>query len=153
MVMTTLLIVHGLLAVALLGAITHQAAAVLWPVRGDAHGRMRRFRAVSSDTYVGSVIGLYLVTMALGAFIYTHYTISARIALIQMQFWKPYGMFEIKEHFAAIGLGILPLYWILWRAPNPVVRPRTIATTVLATIVWWNFLVGHIINNIRGFGS
>ena len=28
-----LLIVHGLLAVALLGAITHQAVAVLWPVR------------------------------------------------------------------------------------------------------------------------
>jgi hypothetical protein len=153
MLMTMLLIVHGLVAVALLGAITHQAAAVLWPVSGKAHGLVRRFRAVSSDTYVGAVIGLYLVTMALGAFIYTHYTISARIALIQLQFWKPYGMFEIKEHFAAIGLGILPLYWILWRAPNPGVRARAVVTTVLATIVWWNFLVGHIINDIRGFGS
>ena len=153
MLMTTLLIVHGLFAVALLGAITHQAAAVLWPISGRAHGIVRRFRAVSSDTYVGAVIALYLVTMALGSVIYTHYTISARIALIQLQFWKPYGMFEIKEHFAAIGLGILPLYWILWRAPNLGVRARAVVTTVLATIVWWNFLVGHIINNIRGFGS
>jgi len=24
---------------------------------------------------------------------------------------------------------------------------------MLAFIVWWNFLVGHILNNIRGFGS
>ncbi len=30
---TTLLIIHGLLAVALLGAITHQAVAVWMPVR------------------------------------------------------------------------------------------------------------------------
>ena len=153
MLMTTLLIVHGLFAVALLGAITHQAAAVLWPVNGKAYGLVRRFRAVSSDTYVGGVVALYLVTMALGAFIYTHYTVSARIALIQLQFWKPYGMFEIKEHFAAIGLGILPLYWVLWRAPDLGARARAVVTTVLATIVWWNFLVGHIINNIRGFGS
>jgi len=24
---------------------------------------------------------------------------------------------------------------------------------MLAFVVWWNFLVGHILNNIRGFGS
>jgi hypothetical protein len=26
-------------------------------------------------------------------------------------------------------------------------------TTLLAFIVWWGFIVGHILNNIRGFGS
>ena len=33
---TILLIIHGLLAVALLGALTHQAASVLMPVRAPA---------------------------------------------------------------------------------------------------------------------
>ena len=35
-------------------------------------------------------------------------------------------------------------------------RPDAIACRdhdPLAFIVWWNFLVGHILNNIRGFGS
>jgi hypothetical protein len=26
-------------------------------------------------------------------------------------------------------------------------------TLMLAFIVWWGFLVGHVLNNIRGFGS
>jgi hypothetical protein len=25
-------------------------------------------------------------------------------------------------------------------------------TLILAFVVWWSFLVGHITNNIRGFG-
>jgi len=28
---------------------------------------------------------------------------------------------------------------------------RRYLTWLLAFIVWWNFLVGHILNNIRGF--
>jgi hypothetical protein len=32
-------------------------------------------------------------------------------------------------------------------------RTRAALTGMLAFIVWWNFLVGHIVNNIRGFGS
>jgi hypothetical protein len=151
--MIVLLIVHGLLAVALLGAITHQAVAVLWPVRAAAGTFVTRFRAVPSTSYVNAIIALYLLTALLGAVIYTHYTITARIAIIQLQFWKPYGLFEMKEHFAAIGLGILPAYWYFWQAQtaSEYHRIRVSLTTILAFIVWWNFLVGHIINNLRGF--
>jgi len=153
--MIVLLIVHGLLAVALLGAITHQAVAVWWPARATAGNFVTRFRAVPSTSYVSAIIVLYLLTAALGAIIYTHYTISARIAIIQLQLWKPYGLFEMKEHFAAIGLGILPAYWYFWRVPNAAggSRAREALTAILAFTVWWNFLIGHIINNLRGFGS
>jgi hypothetical protein len=30
-------------------------------------------------------------------------------------------------------------------------RTRAILTALLAFIVWWGFVVGHILNNIRGF--
>jgi hypothetical protein len=151
--MIVLLIVHGLLAVALLGAITHQAVAVWWPVRATAGTFVTRFRAVPSTTYVTAIIALYLLTAGLGAVIYTHYTISARVAIIQLQLWKPYGLFEMKEHFAAIGLGILPAYWYFWQAAqaNEHARTRAVLTSILAFVVWWNFLIGHIINNLRGF--
>jgi hypothetical protein len=148
-----LLIVHGLLAVALLGAVTHQAVAVLWPVRAHAGTFVTRFRAVPSTSYVTAIVVLYLVTMLFGAVIYTHYTITSRIAIIQLQLWKPYGLFEIKEHFAALGLAILPAYWYFWRVPTApgATRARAVLTALLAVIVWWNFLIGHIINNLRGF--
>ena len=148
-----LLIVHGLLAVALLGAVTHQAVAVWWPVRAHAGTFVTKFRAVPSTSYVSAIVVLYLLTLVLGAIIYTHYTISSRIAIIQLQLWKPYGLFEIKEHFAALGLAILPAYWYFWRVPDAPggVRARAMLTALLAVIVWWNFLVGHIINNLRGF--
>ena len=151
--MTVLLIVHGLLAVALLGAITHQAVAVWWPARAHAGSFVERFRAVPSTSYVAAVVVLYAATVLFGAVIYTHYTITARIVLIQLQMWKPYGLFEMKEHFAAIGLGVLPAYWYFWRQPaSPQdARVRAFLTAILAFVVWWNFLVGHIVNNVRGF--
>jgi hypothetical protein len=153
MEMIVLLIVHGLFAVALLGAITHQVVAVWWPARAGAGAFVTKFRAVPSTSYVGAIVVLYLLTAVLGAIIYTHYTISARIALIQLRLWKPYGMFEIKEHFAALGLSVLPAYWYFWRATDAPGAARVLAmlTSILAVIVWWNFLIGHIINNLRGF--
>jgi hypothetical protein len=155
MMMTVLLIIHGLLAVALLGAITHQVVAVWWPARAHAGNFVGRFRAVPSTSYVTAVVVLYLTTMLLGAIIYTHYTISARIALIQLQMWTPYGLFEIKEHLAALGLGVLPAYWYFWRpgTAERYARVRAALTALLAFVVWWNFLVGHVLNNIRGFGT
>jgi hypothetical protein len=152
--MTVLLIVHGLLAVALLGAVTHQVVAVWWPVRAHAGNFVERFRAVPSTSYVTAVVVLYLVTVVLGAIIYTHYTITSRIVLIQLQMWTPYGMLEIKEHLAAIGLGILPAYWYFWQPSLAAqyARVRAILTAMLAFVVWWDFLVGHIVNNVRGFG-
>ena len=44
---TFLLIVHGLLAVALLGAVTHQAVSVFLPARKTADSFVGRVRAVS----------------------------------------------------------------------------------------------------------
>src|ERR1700742_2429663 len=149
--MIFLLIVHGLLAVALLGAITHQAVAVWWPVRAGAGTFVTKFRAVPSTSYVAAIVVLYLLTALLGGWIYTHYTISARIAIIQLQLWKPYGLFEIKEHFAALGLAVLPAYWYFWQASraNEYPQVRAMLTTILAIVVWWDFLIGHIINNLR----
>ena len=54
---TILFIIHALLAVALLGALTHQAMSVLMPVRqGAAAGNfVTRFRAVQGAGYATAV--------------------------------------------------------------------------------------------------
>jgi hypothetical protein len=149
-----LVITHGLLAFLLLGAITHQVVSVWAPVRAKAGNFVARFRAVGSANYVNAIIVLYLATAALGSVIYTDYRITARVTLEQGHFWKSFGAFELKEHFIAIGLALLPAYWYFWHASSDDdAVTRKLLTTLLAFIVWWAFLAGHIVNNIRGLGT
>jgi len=152
---TVLLIIHGLLAVALLGAVTHQAVSVWAPARKPAGSFIGRVRSVPGTSYGDAVVVLYVLTFALGAIIYADYRIEVRTVVEQLGLWSQNGAFELKEHFAAVGLGLLPVYWYYWRQPLAPEHARTRAafTTMLAFIVWWNFLVGHVLNNIRGFGS
>ena len=153
---TILLIAHALLAVALLGALTHQAAAVLGPPRARAAGGfVTHFRSVSGPRYAAAVCVLWVLAFILGAWIYTKYRMYVRIPIEQQGYWKTQGIFELKEHLAVIGLGLLPIYWYFWKnARNPEYdSARRWLTVVLAVMVWYMFLVGHIVNNVRGFGS
>ena len=53
-----------------------------------------------------------------------------------------------------LSLALLPIYWLLWRRASGANRlARAVLTSFIAVAVWWSFLTGHIINNIRGFGS
>jgi hypothetical protein len=147
---TFLLIIHGLLAVVLLGGITHQAMSVAWPSRNKT-GIIRSFRSVSGAVYANANIVLYLATATFGGTIYPVYRVSVRTYLENARLYPAVGSFEIKEQFVAVGLGMLPLYWLLWRQPPENGRPARIAVTViLCFIVWYGFLVGHVLNNIRG---
>ena len=152
---TILLITHGLLAVALLGAITHQAISVWLPARRAADSFVARVRGVQAASYVTAIIVLYLATAILGGIIYPEYRLNVRVVLEQLELRLANGSFELKEHFVAVGLGMLPAYWHFWRKPlaEDHARTRAVLTAVLAFIVWWSFLVGHVLNNIRGFGS
>ena len=152
---TTLLIIHGLLAVALLGAVTHQAVAAWMPVRAATGSFVGRFRAVPPTSYVMATIILYVVTFIMGAWIYTHYRYTSRLALEQLRFFKVVGSLEVKEHLAVIGLILLAPYWYFWRPPLSAdyAAARKQVTLLLALLVWANFLIGHVVNNGRGFGS
>jgi hypothetical protein len=50
---------------------------------------------------------------------------------------------------------LLPAYWVCWRKPlaDELGRTRAALTAVIAFIVWWSYLIGHVMNNIMGFGS
>ena len=151
--LTTLLIIHGLLAVALLGALTHQAVSLWWPARG-ARNFAASFRAVRSAAYTNAIVVLYAATASLGAVLYPSYRLFIRVLLSQLRLNAANGVFEFKEHLVAIGLGLLPAYWYYWREPSAAEQASTrrALSTILALIVWWSFLVGHVLNNIRGFG-
>lgn len=149
---TGLLVLHSLLAVALLGAITHQAIAVRG---GSGNGKKSfgaRYRAVDASAYASAVVVLFAASSLIGASLYPSYRMIVRPVLELNNLRVANGAFELKEHFAALGLLMLPAYWAAWSRPLTPdhTAARTGLTWVLAAIVWWNFLIGDVLNNIKG---
>ncbi len=68
-----LLFVHFLLAVALLAAVTLQAAAIMIPVRQAAGTFIQRLRPGPAASYAAAIVILYVPTFLLGAWIYIKY--------------------------------------------------------------------------------
>lgn len=151
--MTALLIIHGLVGVALLGAITHQAVSLFRRRAARSGSFMDRYTGVNQKTFTVAVVCLYVAQLILGAIIYPTYRLSVRIPFEEMSLGWAVGVFELKEHFAGLGLSLLPIYAYTWQAQHTEShrRDRFAITLLLAIIVWWAFLIGHILNNIRGF--
>jgi hypothetical protein len=156
----TLLILHGLAATALLGALTHQLVSLLRaggtnPVGARALPNtsfIHRYATVRHGGFAGAVVVLYIVCVVLGAVIYPIYRVEVRVPFEDMSLFWAVGLFEIKEHWGGIGLGVLPLYLYAWRSGDTSghARDRLILTLLLSVIVWGDFLAGHFLNNIRG---
>jgi hypothetical protein len=149
-----LLILHGIMAVFLLGAITHQAVGVVWPVTKKSGGFVGSVRSVNGMNYTNAIVILFVATFVLGTIIYPTYRVNVRTLLQEYRLYKPEGAFEMKEHLLALCLALLPFYWLMWHRASEANRlSRTVLTSLIAFAVWWGFLTGHVINNIRGFGS
>ena len=150
---TFLLIVHGLVAVALLGAVTHQSVSMLRVRKARSGSFIDRYTGVNQKTFAIAVLVLYVASLALGAIIYPKYRLDVRIPFEEMDLRWAVGIFEMKEHFAGIGFGALIAYAVSWRADSSqdYAPLRFALTLVLTFIVWCDFLVGHVLNNIRGF--
>jgi hypothetical protein len=97
---------------------------------------------------------LYLISWLLGAIVYLYFKIDVQPNLERDRHWHAMGYLDLKEDFVAIGLGLLPAYWFCWRRPvdGQDALIRAAVTILLAFIIWWSFLVGHVVNNIGGFG-
>lgn len=147
-----LLILHGLVAVALLGAITHQAVSLLRGAGAGSPSFVDRYVRVRQQTFTVAVVTLYVITFVLGAVIYPSYRLDVRIPFEEMALGWAVGIFELKEHFGGIGFAALPFYASSWRADRDQShrRDRIALTLLIAVIVWWDFVVGHVLNNIRG---
>jgi hypothetical protein len=152
MTITVLLILHGLGAFFLLGAITHQAIGA-WKARPLPAGNFfQSVVNVRGGAYTNAVVVLYLLVSIGGGVIYPAYVLDVKGSLNDARMLSAIGAFEIKEHFAIIGVAMLPPYWYIWKkvASGEHLATRRLTTTLLALIVWWNFLIGHILNNIKG---
>ena len=112
---TVLLILHGLFAVALLGAITHQTLAAWAPPGNWRHSFFARFRGVPAGAFANAIVVLYVASALLGAVVYLRFKVDIQPYPERDRHWHALGFFDLKEDFVAIGLGLLPAYWTCWR--------------------------------------
>lgn len=149
---SVLLIFHVLVGTALLGAITHQVVSALRTTGARGASFLDRYAGVNKKSFTAAVVVLYVVQFILGSLIYPAYRLNVRVPFEEMGLGWAVGIFEFKEHFAGIGLMALPFYSYSWRTESPQGHPRDriAISLLLAFIVWWDFLVGHVLNNIRG---
>jgi hypothetical protein len=125
-VIPALLIIHGVVAAALLGAVTHQALSVLRRSADRNGSFFDRYAAVRPPSFTAAIVILYVLNVGIGAVLYPSYRLNVRSPLEEMSLAWTIGLFELKEHFGGIGLGVLPLYVYTWRAVSrlPPARPR-----------------------------
>ena len=148
----TLLMLHVLLSVVLIGAITHQALSFWKPHAASGRHILTSFRAVRSTAYTNTIAILYVLTSIGGSIVYPTYVLDAKKPLTDMNLNLAIGAFEVKEHLAMIGIAILPAYVAYWRkAENgQELFTRKALTLMVAAFVWWNFVVGHVLTDLRG---
>src|SRR5437764_15494746 len=115
MLPTALLIVHALVAVAWLGSITHQTLGA-WATTDTRPGSFfGRFRSVPPASFANAVVVLYAASTLLGGIVYLYFRVDVRPELERAGHWHVLGCFDLKEHFAASGLALLPACLVCWR--------------------------------------
>ncbi|UCD29756.1 MAG: hypothetical protein JSV03_04540 [Planctomycetota bacterium] len=102
-----LLILHALTGFAALGISLH---VLYFAWRGGGFGRTG-FRA-RARRYANITWPIYLATIITGALVYPAYMVDVRGRWLDANRPELTGLFEIKEHWAAIGL---ILSWAMWR--------------------------------------
>ncbi len=144
-----LLILHALLAILLLGSMTHHVLLTvpyLW-------GKFRKLRL--EKIYVHVVAVSYSLTFAVGALIYPNYRYHVRDQYFDAHHPWASNLFDIKEHWAGIGLGLMIAFWLLSRQVQPQSDRRLLLVYVflsvsLTVIVWFNLISGLWLTAIKG---
>ena len=129
---------------------THQSLSVVF--RGNKKSFAGSYVAVRSVLFTNAIIATFIANFLMGIWIYTRYRYTARPVLEDLHLQTLVGAFEFKEHLLAIILFTLPAYWVFWtRVPlESRSRTRTALTLFVSCGIWVAYLIGHLVNNMRG---
>jgi len=108
-----LVVAHLLATIVLVGAMTHNLLIVLKYVWGKFGRKKLEY------FYVKVSLWAYVVVYALGTLAYPAFSINTRMRLFDDKAPWATGLFEVKEHWGALGLAFLVVYYVLRRSFEP----------------------------------
>jgi amino acid transporter len=144
-----LLLVHLFATFVLVGSMTHNLLCVVGYLRG------RFDRQKLEELYVTVSLWAYVVVYLVGALIYPAYRIYIRAAHFDPQLPWATGLFEVKEHWGAVGLALLFVYYFLRKSFAPAQEREKLffyapLCFLLNVIVWYKVIIGCYLTILKG---
>jgi hypothetical protein len=144
-----LLIIHALLAIALVGATTHNGLLAIQHLRGNLKKIKLR------QTYTEVVFWLFLVTYVFGLLIYPAFRVYVRAHYLDEHVPLATGFFEVKEHWLGVAMGALCFSFAFNRWGD--IRSRSPLTilfdgigVMLMLAIWLSTVTGLVLVSLKG---
>jgi amino acid transporter len=147
-----LLLLHLFVTIVLVGSMTHGLLIVVGYLRG-------RFNRQKLEwLYVRVALWSYVIVYVIGALIYPAYRIRIRHDYFDPQLPWATGLFEVKEHWGAVGLAMFFVLYLFRRNLRPAEEKDKLWLYVplcflLNVIVWYKVVVGCYLTLLKGSWS
>jgi len=143
-----LLLVHLFATFVLVGAMTHNLLIVVNYLRGK-FGRQKL-----EWLYVRVSLWAYVITYVVGALIYPAFRVHIRGYFDPELPWAT-GLFEVKEHWGAVALALLFVYYFLRKNFQPTAERDKLFLYVplcflLNIVLWYKIVVGCYLTLLKG---
>jgi len=144
-----LLLVHLFATFVLVGSMTHNLFCVVDYLRSKFN------RQKLERLYVKVSLWAYVIVYAIGALIYPAYRIRVRHEYFDKQLRWATGLFEVKEHWGAIGLAMFFVYYFLRESFYPGEEKDKLFLYVplcflLNIILWYKIIIGCYLTLLKG---
>ncbi|MBN2374787.1 MAG: hypothetical protein JXD22_00185 [Sedimentisphaerales bacterium] len=133
-----LLVVHMLVTIVLVGSMTHNFLVVIDYLRGKFNRKNREL------LYLKVSLWAYTFVYIVGALIYPAFRIRVRHDYFDEQLPWATGLFEVKEHWAALGMAFIVALYFFRKSFDPAVNKQKLFLYVpLCFII--NFSLWYIV--------
>lgn len=144
-----LVLLHLLATFVLVGAMTHNLLIVFNYVRGK-FGKKKL-----EHLYVKVSLWSYIIVYIFGTLAYPTFGVNTRAAFLDKTFPWATALFEVKEHWGALGLAFIVVYYLLRKSFQPDEEKHKLFFYVplcllLNLIVWYKVIVGCYLALLRG---
>lgn len=144
-----LLLVHLFATFVLVGSMTHNLLIVIGYVRGK-FGRQKL-----EWFYVRVSLWAYTIVYVIGMLIYPAYGAHIRHQYFDPQLPWATGLFEVKEHWGAVGLAMFFVYYFLRKSFQPAQEKDKLFLYVplcllLNVILWYKVVIGCYLTLLKG---
>jgi hypothetical protein len=144
-----LLLVHLFATFVLVGSMTHNLLIVIGYVRGK-FGRQKL-----EWFYVKVSLWAYAIVYVIGVLIYPAWGAHIRYPYFDQQMPWVTGLFEVKEHWGAVGLAMLFVLYFLRKSFRPVEEKEKLFLYVplcllLNVILWYKVIIGCYLALLKG---
>jgi hypothetical protein len=144
-----LLLLHLIITLVLIGAMSHNLLIVIGYLRGKFNKRKLEW------LYVKVSLWAYAIVYVVGAVIYPAFRVYIRGECFDKQIPWATGLFEVKEHWGAMGLAFFFAYYFLRKNFDPKEEKEKLFMYVplcllLNIIVWYKTIVGCFLTILKG---